>query len=112
CCTCRSATPHRRPPPGVRFRRAFQPQGKRLRRTSVFLAIFLIPLGAILLLRTPTTAWKNVSVGPIILIALGLWLAFERGLSRRAWWGGGLIVPLILVALGGVLLLRDLDVLP
>jgi hypothetical protein len=83
-----------------------------MRRSSFFLAIFLIALGAILLLRNTTTAWKDVSVGPIILIALGMWLAFERGWSKHAWWGGGLIVPLILVALGVVLLLRDLDVLP
>ena len=82
-----------------------------MRRSSFFLAIFLIALGAILLLRNTTTAWKDVSVGPIILIALGVWLAFERGWSKHAWWGGGLIVPLILVALGVVLLLRDLDVL-
>jgi hypothetical protein len=86
-----------------------------MRRNSIFWALALIGFGTFLLIRR-TGHWQDVSLGPIILIALGLWLLSEslaggRGAWGRGWLGGGLIVPLVLIGVGTVLLLQDLDVL-
>jgi hypothetical protein len=83
-----------------------------MRRRSVFWALVLIGLGVFLLLRD-TGRWRDVSVGPLILIALGGWLLAETGrwTRRYGFHGGGLILPLVLIGVGAVLLLRDLDVI-
>ncbi|SRR6266508_2028339 len=49
-----------------------------MRRTSVFWAVALIALGVLLLLRETVDAWRDVSLGGLVLIAIGTWLLFER----------------------------------
>jgi hypothetical protein len=82
-----------------------------MRRTPVFWALVLIALGVLLLLRETVESWRDVSVGALVLIAIGAWL-----LLARPWYGpffvGRFVVPAALIAIGVVILLRDLRVLP
>jgi hypothetical protein len=82
-----------------------------VRRNSITFGLILILVGAILLLRR-IHSFRDVGAGSLILIAIGLWLLAQRATAWR-WAGrGGFVVPLMLLAIGSVLLLRDLDVLP
>lgn len=78
-----------------------------MRRGPVFAATVLIGLGVFFLLRNTGVITDTVSVWPILLLAVGLWLLFMR---MTSWWweSGGYVVPMVLVALGGYFLLRDL----
>ena len=76
-----------------------------MRRTSLFWAIALIALGVLLLLRESFDAWKDVSAGGLVLIALGTWLLFERA-GHLHVFGTRSIVAIVLIALGVVILLR------
>jgi hypothetical protein len=80
-----------------------------MKRNAVFWAIVLIGLGVLLILRDSVPRWKDVSLGSLVLIALGMWLLVQR--PWFGWWGGGFIVPAIMLGLGIALLLQDLDVI-
>jgi hypothetical protein len=81
-----------------------------VKRSAVFWAVVLIALGVLLILRENVPSWQNVSIGSLVLIAVGLWLLLER--PWFGWTGGAPIVAMILLGIGIVLLLQDLDVIP
>jgi LiaI-LiaF-like transmembrane region len=81
-----------------------------MKRSAVFWAIVLIGLGVLLILRENVSSWRNVSIGSLVLIAVGAWLLLER--PWFGWVGGAPIVATILLGIGVVLLLQDLDVIP
>ena len=78
-----------------------------MRRTTVFWGLLLIGLGVLFLARR-SGRWKDVGAAPLILIVIGLWLLFQRVWFRGPWFRRGLILPLVLLAIGVELLLRDL----
>jgi hypothetical protein len=79
------------------------------RSRTVMWALLLIGVGAVLLLQNTGAIAKDVSLVWVILLAVGLWLLFERIVSGgRA--GSGFVAPLVLVAVGGSFLLEDLGV--
>jgi hypothetical protein len=74
------------------------------RTRSTLWATLLIAAGVLLLLRETTDRFAGVSVWPVLLAVIGLWLAVERlsvGDQR------GFAVPLVLVAVGVFYLLRE-----
>jgi hypothetical protein len=76
------------------------------RNRSLPFAFLLIGIGVVLLLQQAEVISEDVDLGPIVLIGIGLFLLVERFLT-----GGpgvaGLIVPLVIVAIGLGLLLQD-----
>lgn len=79
------------------------------RSRTVMWALLLIGVGAVLLLQNTGAIAKDVSLVWVILLAVGLWLLFERIVSGgRA--GSGFVAPLVLVAVAGSFLLEDLGV--
>jgi hypothetical protein len=68
-------------------------------------ALVLIGVGLFFLLRETDVIPRDVSIGPIVLIALGAVLLVIALTTR--FGEAGLVVPFVLLALGIVLLLRD-----
>lgn len=80
------------------------------RDRSIFWGSLLIVLGSVWLLRSAEVIDPDVSLWPILLIGVGVWLLLDVLLARGGV-GGGFAWPLVLIAIGGVFLLRDLEVL-
>jgi hypothetical protein len=81
-----------------------------MKRSAAFWAVVLIGLGVLLILRENVSSWRDVSIGSLVLIAIGLWLLLER--PWFGWVGGAPIVAVLILGIGVVLLLQDLDVIP
>jgi len=82
-----------------------------IRRGVSFLALVLIGVGAFELLRNANVIDRRVTLGPFVLMALGVWLLF----APRRWVGHHLwsfLVPVALIAVGVVILLEELDITP
>jgi cell wall-active antibiotic response 4TMS protein YvqF len=77
------------------------------RSRTVMWALLLIGVGAVLLLQNTGAIAKDVSLVWVILLAVGLWLLFERIVSGGRE-GSGFVAPLVLVAVAGSFLLEDL----
>jgi hypothetical protein len=73
---------------------------------SALWALVLIGVGLFLLLRNADVIDEDVRIWPFLLVAVGLFLLVER-LGRPWWFGGGLFVPFVLIALGVVEFLQD-----
>jgi hypothetical protein len=82
----------------------------RTRNRSLFWGSLLVALGVVWLLRSAEVIDPDVSIWPFLLLGLGAWLLAEA-LVQRSWRDGGSVLPLVLIAIGGVYLLRDLDVI-
>lgn len=80
------------------------------RNRSIFWGSLLIVLGVVWLLRSAEVIDPDVSLWPVLLIALGVWLLLDTLVSRGGM-GRGFVWPLVLIAIGAVFLLRDLEVL-
>jgi hypothetical protein len=79
---------------------------RRVPRGSILFGLVLIGIGVVLLLRSLDVVPETVRVWPILLLAVGLWILLVR---LTGWWGhfGGFAAPLVLLAIGGMLVLRD-----
>lgn len=80
------------------------------RSRTIMWALLLIGIGVILLLENSGAISRDVSLFWVIVVAIGLWLLFERIVSGGRW-GGGFVAPLVLVAVGGSFLLEDLGII-
>jgi len=80
------------------------------RSRTIMWALLLIGIGVILLLENSGAISRDVSLVWVIVVAVGLWLLFERIVSGGRW-GGGFVAPLVLVAIGGSFLLEDLGII-
>lgn len=80
------------------------------RSRTIMWALLLIGVGVILLLQNTGAISRDVSLFWVIVVAVGLWLLFERIVSGGRW-GGGFVVPFVLVAIGGSFLLEDLAII-
>ncbi|MFB3739214.1 MAG: LiaI-LiaF-like domain-containing protein [Candidatus Velamenicoccus archaeovorus] len=78
------------------------------RNRSILWAVLLIGIGVVLLLRNAGTIPEDVRVWPLVLIAIGVWLFLER-LLFGGWWQGSFAGALVLIAIGGVSFLQDVD---
>jgi hypothetical protein len=76
---------------------------------GVLLGVLAILVGVVLLLRQVDVIDPDVRIWPLVLLVVGLWLLFDRLVTRRL--GAGITWPLVLIAIGGVLFLQDLDVI-
>jgi hypothetical protein len=76
-------------------------------RTTVWIGLLLVVVGVVLVLRDSDVIGEDVSLWPIVLLTVGVLLA----IGNRAATPGSWIAPLVLVAIGGVFLLRDLHVI-
>jgi len=76
-------------------------------RVTIWVGFLLVVVGVVLILRDSDVIGDDVSLWPIVLIAVGILLA----LGDRKPTPGSWVVPLVLVTLGGVFLMRDLHVI-
>jgi len=76
-------------------------------RGTVLVGFLLVVVGAVLVLRDSDLIGDDVSLWPIVLLAVGIMLV----LADRKPTPGSWIVPLVLVTIGGVFLMRDLHVI-
>jgi hypothetical protein len=81
----------------------------RADRTMLF-ALLLIGIGVLLLLRQADVLPEGVGIWPIVLIGVGVVLLIER-LAIGAAGGAGLVVPLVVIAIGTGFLLEDAGVI-
>jgi hypothetical protein len=79
------------------------------RRRSLWYAVLLIALGAILLLRGAGVIPDRIRIWPPILVVIGLWFVLGRLFSGER--SDGLVLPLVVIAVGLVFLLEDADAL-
>lgn len=76
-----------------------------IRRGPLIWALALIAVGVVLLLQNTGAIPDTVSIWPIVLIAVGVALLFESLATGRA--RGGVVVPILLIALGVWFVLQD-----
>jgi hypothetical protein len=76
-------------------------------RGSVWIGLLLIVVGALLVLRNSDVIGEDIALWPIVLLTVGILLA----LGNRRPSPGSWIAPLVLITIGGVFLLRDLEVI-
>lgn len=76
-----------------------------IRRGPLIWALALIAVGVVLLLQNTGAIPDTVSIWPIVLIAVGVALFIESLAAGRA--RGGVVVPILLVALGVWFVLQD-----
>ncbi len=82
-----------------------------MRRNHAYLwGLLLVLIGAVLLLRETGAITENVRIWPIVLMVLAGWLLLDR-LGFGGALGGGFVWPLLLLAVGGVFFLQDIDVI-
>jgi cell wall-active antibiotic response 4TMS protein YvqF len=72
--------------------------------------VLLIGIGVFLLLQNAGVIDEDVRIWPIVVIVIALAILGER-IGHPWWFGGGLFLPLVLLAVGGVALLKDLNVI-
>ena len=70
-------------------------------RVTIWVGFLLVVVGVVLILRDSDVIGDDVSLWPIVLIAVGILLA----LGDRKPTPGSWVVPLVLVTLGGVFLM-------
>ena len=78
------------------------------RGPHLWLGLTLILIGTVFLLRR-IEAFADLDLWPMVLIAVGLFLLVTTGLRPNP---GAWMAPFVLIAIGTVFLLRDLDVFP
>jgi len=76
--------------------------------SSILWALLLIGVGVVLILQNQGVVPKELRIWPLVVVWVGAWLLIERLLVGRLT--GGLVWPFVLIAIGGVFVLRDLDV--
>jgi hypothetical protein len=81
----------------------------RVDRTMLF-ALLLIGIGVLLLLQQADVLPEGVGIWPIVLIGVGVVLLVER-LAAGGAGGAGLVVPLVVIAIGTGFLLEDAGVI-
>jgi hypothetical protein len=81
----------------------------RADRTMLF-ALLLIAVGVLLLLQQAEVLPEGVGIWPIVLIGVGVVLLVER-LVAGGSGGAGLVVPLVVIAIGTGFLLEDAGVI-
>jgi len=81
----------------------------RVDRTMLF-ALLLIGIGVLLLLQQAEVLPEGVGIWPIVLIGVGVVLLVER-LAAGGAGGSGLVVPLVVIAIGTGFLLEDAGVI-
>jgi hypothetical protein len=82
-----------------------------MRRTgsSILWALLLIGVGVVLILQNQGIVSRDLRIWPLVVAWVGVWLLIERLAVGRIT--GGLVWPFVLIAVGGVFVLRDLDVI-